>query len=121
MGLKNEAEHILWASKGEWQPFPTATDALSEFMGPTTQPSSPAVAVIPIGTLDVFPGHLQGQRQTRLSGQRVMVLPAALPPLDRPVWLLPGLVTQWQVLGTPSPSGALSTLGYAGPRFCNSF
>lgn len=85
MGLKNEAEHILWASKGEWQPFPTATDALSEFMGPTTQPSSPAVAVIPIGTLDVFPGHLQGQRQTRLSGQRVMVLPAALPPLDRPV------------------------------------
>ena len=34
MGLKNEAEHILWASKGEWQPFPTATDALSELMGP---------------------------------------------------------------------------------------
>ena len=65
MGLKNEAEHILWASKGEWQPFPTATDALSELMGPTTQPSSPAVAVIPIGTLDVFPGYLQGQRQTR--------------------------------------------------------
>lgn len=30
MEPKNKAEHILWASKGERRPSPTATDALSE-------------------------------------------------------------------------------------------